>query len=302
LNILITGAGGFIADNLAYKLSKNKKNKIFGLGRKYQINTGKYNKYIRGEVNYKNLAKLKFTPNIIYHCAGSGQVFKKINKNYFNDNYSSLKKVINFFSKKKITFFFISSAAVYGNSAKPLNEKSTLKPVSDYGRIKIKCEKLCKKKSTILDFKFIIVRYFSVYGQGLKKQILWDACNKFKDKSYIFQGTGNEQRDYIHINDAVDCLIFLQNKSYKKKFNIFNIGSGKKHRIREILNKTKNFFGIKEIYFSNTKKVENPDKLIADIKKIKKLGWQSKEDFDDQLKKYVKWFKINYDNSISSPT
>jgi hypothetical protein len=104
------------------------------------------------------------------------------------------------------------------------------------------------------------------------------------------------------INDAVDCLIFLQNKSYKKKFNIFNIGSGKKHRIREILNKTKNFFGIKEIYFSNTKKVENPDKLIADIKKIKKLGWQSKEDFDDQLKKYVKWFKINYDNSISSPT
>jgi len=110
LNILITGAGGFVADNLSNQLSKDKKNIVYGLGRKYHSDTGKYHKYLKGEVNYKNLTKLKFIPNIIYHCAGSGKVFKKINKKHFNDNYISLKTVLNFFSKNKIKFFFISSA------------------------------------------------------------------------------------------------------------------------------------------------------------------------------------------------
>lgn len=302
MNILITGAGGFVADNLSNQLSKDKKNIIYGLGRKYHSDAGKYHKYLRGEVNNKNLTKLKFIPNIIYHCAGSGKVFKKINKKHFNDNYISLKTVLNFFSKNKIKFFFISSAAVYGSGAKSLNEKSVLKPVSDYGKIKIKCEKLCKKKSNLLDFIFIITRFFSVYGEGLKKQILWDACNKFKNKLFIFPGTGNEQRDYIHIDDAVSCLIFLKNKSYKKNFNVFNVGSGKIYIIKKVLDKLRIIFGVKKIYFSNKKKVHNPDKLIANIKKIKNLEWKPKKNFDYQLKEYVKWFKKNYDNSISRST
>lgn len=302
MNILITGAGGFVADNLSIQLSKHKKNRIYGIGRKYPSDTGKYHKFLRGEINCKNLNKLKFIPNIIYHCAGSGKVFKKINKKYFNENYTSLNNVINFFSKNKIKFFFISSAAVYGSSAKSLNEKSALKPVSDYGKIKIKCERLCQKKSNFLDFTFIITRFFSVYGEGLKKQILWDICKKFKDKLFIFQGTGNEQRDYIHIDDAVRCLISLKNKSYKKDFNVFNVGSGKKYIIKKVLDKLRIIFGVKKIYFSNKKKVHNPDRLIANIKKIKKLGWKPKKNFDYQLKEYVKWFKKNYDNSISRST
>jgi nucleoside-diphosphate-sugar epimerase len=302
LNILITGAGGFIADSLSIQLSKDKKNRVYGLGRKYSSDTGKYHKYFKGEVNYKNLTKLKFIPNIIYHCAGSGKVFRKINKKHFYDNYSSLNSVLNFFSKNKIKFFFISSAAVYGNNKRLLNEKSTLKPVSDYGKIKVKCEKLCKKKSTFLDFKFIIVRLFSVYGEGLKKQIFWDTCKKFKDKLFIFQGTGNEQRDYIHIDDVVSCLIFLKNKSYKKNFNVFNVGSGKKYVIKKVLDKLRIIFNVKKIKFSNKKKLYNPDKLLVNIKKIKNLGWKPKKNFDYQLKKYVEWFKKNYDNSISRST
>lgn len=299
MNILITGAGGFIADNLSIQLSKNKQNIVYGLGREYSSDTAKYHKYFKGEVNYKNLNRLNFIPNIIYHCAGSGSVFRKINKKYFYDNYSSLNNVINFFSKNKIKFFFISSAAVYGGSKRLLNEKSTLKPVSDYGKIKIKCENLCQKKSILLDYKFIIIRLFSVYGAGLKKQIFWDVCKKFQDKLSVFEGTGNEQRDYIHIDDAVKCLIFLKNKFYKNNFNIFNVGSGKKFIIKEVLDKLRIIFGIKKIYFSNKKKIHNPDKLLANIKKIKKLGWKPKKNFDHQLKEYVKWFKENNDNSIS---
>ena len=82
MNILITGAGGFIADNLSIQLSKNKQNIVYGLGREYSSDTGKYHKYFKGEVNYKNLNRLNFIPNIIYHCAGSGSVFRKINKNW----------------------------------------------------------------------------------------------------------------------------------------------------------------------------------------------------------------------------
>ena len=55
---------------------------------------------------------------------------------------------------------------------------------------------------------------------------------------------------------------------------------------------------LKRYIFLIKKKVHNPDKLLANIKKIKKLGWKPKKNFDYQLKKYIKWFKKNYDNSI----
>ena len=50
-----------------------------------------------------------------------------------------------------------------------------------------------------------IIRLFSVYGNGLKKQLLWDACNKIINaKTEVeFWGTGEETRDFIHVDDVL---------------------------------------------------------------------------------------------------
>ena len=93
----------------------------------------------------------------------------------------------------------MSSQAVYGKvSTNKISEKKKTLPISDYGKTKLLAEKeLLKLKNNSI----FILRIFSIYGIGLKKQIIWDACKKFKKNKLIFRGDGKEKRDYLNIND-----------------------------------------------------------------------------------------------------
>ena len=43
------------------------------------------------------------------------------------------------------------------------------------------------KKNLGNKMKLLIIRFFSIYGNGLKKQLLWDTCNKIvQKKTYFF--------------------------------------------------------------------------------------------------------------------
>ena len=88
--ILITGAYGFVGSNIYKKL--NRRNKTFLLGNKKK----KYNK--KNELNFKNLTKKKFIPDIVFHCAGSGTVgeaqYNKIKSH--EDDYISAKNLLNY--------------------------------------------------------------------------------------------------------------------------------------------------------------------------------------------------------------
>ena len=67
-------------------------------------------------------------------------------------------------------FIYSSTAAVYGNKAKPVNEKNTLKPMSPYPKSKLKLENFLKKKKNKI--RCIILRYFNVAGSD-KKNEMW---------------------------------------------------------------------------------------------------------------------------------
>ena len=171
MKILITGIKGFIGNNLKKKFKKNYK--IYGISSKNDI------------FEYKRLIKNKIKPNIIFHCAGSGLVGTNlISYNaHKNKNLNSTKKLVKFIKKsrlKKIKVIFLSSQAVYGKVfSNKISEKNRVLPISAYGKTKLSAEKEILK---IKDNSIIILRIFSIYGIGLKKQILWDACEKFQKK------------------------------------------------------------------------------------------------------------------------
>ena len=63
----------------------------------------------------------------------------------------------------------------------------------------------------------ISVVRLSVYGKGLKKQLLWDACKKImtSNKEATFMGTGQETRDFIHISDVLHLTDLLLDRNIK---------------------------------------------------------------------------------------
>ena len=293
MKILITGSGGYIADEIAKKLYKKKKFQIYGIGRSFKKSKDLnfYTKVIIGEINLQNLNKLNIRPEIIIICSGSGTANIKKTKQTLNDNVYLNKIIISKFCKKKsdIKIIYISSAAIYMPIKGKLNENSIIAPTSIYGKLKYLSEKKIIKFQKKLNFKLIILRVFSIYGIGLKKQILWDACNKLKNNSTIFKGTGNEKRDFINIKDFLSALNKVMTLNFKKKIEVFNVGSGISFKIKYVVKKLADLNKTKKVSFSNIQKNNSPKFMNCDNHKLKKLGWRPIRKLSVELIKYYKW-------------
>ena len=97
----------------------------------------------------------------------------------------------------------------------------------------------------------------------------------------------NQHRDFIATSDIVSAINFLFRKNAS---GIFNIGSGKKYFLKNIvLLIKKKFFKSQKISFFNMKKGKN---LVSNNFKISKLGWKPKFEIDDIIDEYYKNCKI----------
>ena len=296
-NILITGAEGFIARNLSKYLNKRKFN-LYGIGnKKFQHNISKkfgYKSLINNKIHTNILLKYFKEIDIVIHCAGSGFVNNTKIVNY-HKNYLTTKYLIDYVKKlkKKPVIIFLSSYSVYANLRnKKIKEKTKLKPSSYYGLTKLKSEKLIISNAKKFQFDYKILRIASIYGNGLTKQLFFDACKKISMNDSFFLGTGNEIRDWLHIEDF--CKLVYKIIKSKNNIKIINCGSGLGFSVKQILNYIiKNFNKNLKINFQN--KSNSPKFLVLNNNLAKKFNWHPKTKIYKGLKNYIIWYKKNYD-------
>lgn len=293
MKILITGVCGFVGNNLYLKLKK--KNEIIGIGRKNRNYKNKYKNIIEKEITHKNLVNLNFKPNVIIHCAGSGSVTKSIQnpKIDYEKNVNTTKELIKFISEltKKPKVIMFSTAAVYGNSCE--KNKKQLKPISPYGRNKLKSENILLKKSKKFKFELIILRFYSIYGVGLKKQLIWDVCEKINNKINDFYGSGNEMRSWINIKDVNRLIQFLIKKGNISN-QILDISGNNVVKNKFLVKKLFKLLNINKVpYFNKKNKRGDPIDQIFNNSILKNLGWKPKINLSNGLKEYVQWYKKN---------
>ena len=303
MKILITGSQGFLGRNLSQKLSREGFI-CYGIGRGNWKNKNYkkwgYFKNINGTISNKNLKKFeKINFDYILHCAGgvspnaSLVKFIPFNKDY-EKNVISILTVLEFFSKKKRKpkIIFISTVSVYGNSKlKKIKEETNLNPVSNYSINKVIGEKVCRKFYQDNKFDILILRGSSLYGPGLKRQIIYDVCSKIQKRKFFFFGSGREIRDFIHISDFSNLIRCIINKGFKG-YSVFNAGTGKGMKISKVIYYIGKKFKVKiKPKFNYFGKEVNPTSLIPDIKKVKKFNWSPKINFYEGLDEYIKWFK-----------
>ena len=72
-----------------------------------------------------------------------------------------------------------SSAGVYGIvNSMPIKVTDPLNAASPYGLYKKIAEDLCRSYGKHFGVRSVVIDLFSIYGIGLRKQLLWDACTK----------------------------------------------------------------------------------------------------------------------------
>ncbi|MBI1780629.1 MAG: NAD-dependent epimerase/dehydratase family protein [Sphingobacteriales bacterium] len=187
----------------------------------------------------------------------------------------------------------LSSAAVYGTPATlPVKENSALQPLSPYGWHKLLSEQLCREYVQLYGLPVAVVRPFSVYGPGLRKQLLWDIFQRTKQTDAIeLWGTGNESRDFIFINDLVRAFesIFKQAPMIGE---VYNLGTGIEISIRKMAGLFCNMLDKNiTVLFNGKARPGDPANWCADISKLKELGFEHLTSIEEGLRETAKWIK-----------
>jgi len=295
--VVVTGAAGFIGRHVAREFSE-KGWYVIGIGRGSWLDWREYglSAWHCSDVNFNSLQEYASNPNVIIHCAGGASVGISIEQpaDDFNLTVKTTSDVLEFIRlcSPSTRLIYPSSAAVYGHvKTLPITEVTSLNPISPYGVHKQIAEILCKLYAKQYGLSVAIVRLFSIYGNGLRKQLLWDACQKFERGENEFFGTGEEVRDWLHVED-VARLFIIAAKNATKLCPVVNAGSGHGVPVKELLQYVSNQLGFRlQPVFSSNPKVGDPNAFIADISKARYWNWMPTIDWREGILQYVKWYK-----------
>lgn len=298
-NLIITGVNGFIGSHAAKLFLQHNYNVIGTDVASVSIVEGIH--YVQLNLISDDIDELlkEYKPCIIIHCAGMADVNYSIEHpdSDFTLNVMITRKLL--YSIKEYApmarFLFMSSAGVYGEpKILPITEKFELKPISPYALHKVMVEEMCSYFITQFNLDIRILRIFSCYGNGLKKQIFWDMGQKIKNTGCLkLFGTGNETRDFIHIDDLARAILSIAESSWNGTY-IYNVANGVEVKIREIAQIFCQNMGCNEeiIVFTQQIRAGNPSNWCADISCLKGLGYRQMVSLEEGIKEYVHWLKL----------
>ena len=234
-------------------------------------------------------------PDAIVHCAGSADVAFSMRhpRQDFERSVTTTLDILEFAREHApaVTVVYPSSAAVYGQvTALPILEQHPRNPVSPYGLHKLMGEQLVQSYTRHYQVPAAIVRFFSVYGAGLKKQILWDACNRLSRGEYGFFGSGQETRDFLHVKDAA-ALMGRAVAHAGPDCPVVNGGAGRQIAIKEIVAEIAAALETSQPpVFTGDARKGDPDHYLADIARARAWEWQPEYPLQTGLNDYVQWF------------
>ena len=290
-SVLVTGAAGFIGGALAAHFRQQGARVFVDAERGQSASTRRWPLTEAGLLQATGGA----TPDVIFHAAGSGTVAKVAAQPALElpANLGALLSVLQFAQQHApaARVVLLSSAALYGNApATPQRETDHRAPVSLYGLAKAQAEQLAEFYAAQHAVHTTAVRLFSVYGPGLRKQLLWDAMVKFGQKRSDFFGTGDERRDWLHVDDVCSFMSALLARGVGPDFEAFNCG-GEPATTAEVLSMMASMAGAGAPEFNRQTRPGDPPCLIADCSKAQReLGWTARTGWRDGVAGYARWF------------
>ncbi len=304
MNILITGGAGYIGNVLirtliGYSYIKKitiidnfffkQENSLKSLGENKKI------KIIKEDVQNKELlAKEVKSNDVIIPLAAvvGAPLCDKFPELAEEVNFEQIKHISDLAGKRLIIMPVTNSG--YGIGGEDFcDEDSPLKPISLYGKTKVRAEEYLVKKSN----NYVSLRLATVFGISDRMRVDL-LVNDFVYKSYfekkIILFESNFRRNYIHIQDVADLItnICLDNSKYKNQ--IFNYGLEDANLTKlELAKKIQNH--IKNLKIEIDEFASDPDKrdYIVSNAKILSTGWKTKYNLDFGIKQLIDFYSKN---------
>ena len=238
-------------------------------------------------------------PDVVYHLAGGSSVGASLANPAldFAATVGGTAILLEWLrtSAPETRLVVVSSAAVYGNIHRgAIGEDAATDPYSPYGAHKYAMEATVKGWSSSFGIPAVGVRLFSVYGPGLRKQLLWDLSNRLhqEDGPVELGGSGEELRDWTHVGDVVRAIDVASGLA-QAGMPIINAGTTEGSNVREISHGLVRALGgdPARIHFSGKARPGDPYSLVAAPGQLAELGFEWRIGVEEGLQSYADWYR-----------
>ena len=333
MKYLITGGAGFIGSALIRHLINATEHSILNVDcLTYAANldsltsVSKNSRYSFKKIDICNLPRLKkvisdYEPEAIMHLAAESHVDRSIDsphsflhtnilgtfnlleatREYLGDASNSIRK--------NFRFHHISTDEVYGDLVGTddlFTENTPYSPSSPYSASKASSDHLVRAWGRTFDIPFIITNCSNNYGpfQFPEKLIPHTILNALHGKPIPIYGTGNQVRDWLHVEDHALALSLAVSKGSIGE--TYNIGGYNEKKNIEVVNVICNI--LDELLSPKNQEIKSYKDLITFVedrpghdqryaidssKFSNQLNWRPSETFESGITKTVKWYIDN---------
>jgi UDP-glucuronate 4-epimerase len=308
MDILVTGAAGFIGSHLAERLIASG-HSVRGL----DCFTDYYARALK-ELNVSELLEkeIGFLPldladddlssavrdiEMVYHVAAQPGISATTSfETYVRNNLTATYRLLEAVQQSPALrgFVNISTSSVYGAYATG-DETSEPKPTSYYGVTKLAAEQLVLAYQRTRGLPASSMRLFSVYGPRERPEKLYFKLIQasLEDKELLlYEGSEHHVRSYTYIDDAVDGLVAVLAHWDRCVGEIFNIGTDTTITTGEGIRIVEDLIG-KPVRITRRPKREGDQlKTQASIEKARRiLGYEPATRPREGLKRQIEWYK-----------
>lgn len=299
--ILITGGAGYLGSMIAtYLIEEGHEvtiidKMVFSKTSLLHLHFFKNFNFIEGDVLNKNLINknLKNKDFIIPLAALVGApLCDKHPRMTKQLNVEAIRTICQLASKKqKIIYLTSNSGYGIGKKDKYCDENSPLNPVSLYGRTKNEAEKIVMQRGNCVAFRLATVFGFS-YRMRTDLLVNFMTLRALKDgKIKVFEP--HFRRNFIHVRDVANAILFSIKNFEKIKNNTYNLGLSTANITKlDLLKKIKKYVPKLKIIINN--KFKDPDQrdYFVSNRKIEKAGFKASIDLDTGIKELIKVFNL----------